>query len=218
MKKVCILIAGTLLLVAACTPETRTQQGGLYGAAGGAVAGAVIGQALGRDTEATLLGGALGAAVGGAGGAAVGRMMDNQERDMRQALAASEAAAVQREGNLLTVALKGDVSFPHNSATIQPGLQAELDRMAQIFEQYPQTIIRVEGHTDSVGTDAYNMDLSHRRALAVKNALVQRGVNAGRIQEMAFGKSQPIAPNDTEAGRQKNRRVEIKVAPSPEAT
>jgi outer membrane protein OmpA-like peptidoglycan-associated protein len=217
MKRVIVLIAGILLLVTACSPQTKTQQGGLYGAAGGAIAGAVIGQAIGRDTKATLLGSAIGAAVGGAGGAGVGRMMDNQEREMRQALAASEAAAVQREGNLLTVALKGDVTFPTNSATIQPGLLTELDRIAQVLMNYQQTVIRVEGHTDSVGSDSYNMDLSHRRALAVKNVLMQRGIDASRIQEVGFGKSQPIAGNDTEAGRQKNRRVEIKVAPSPEA-
>jgi outer membrane protein OmpA-like peptidoglycan-associated protein len=218
MKRVNVLIAGSLLLAtAACAPQTNTQKGGLYGAAGGAVAGAMLGQAIGRATEATLLGGAIGAAIGGAGGAGVGRMMDNQERDMRQALAASDAAAVQREGNLLTVALKGDVTFPNNSATIQPGLLAELDRIAQVLRNYPQTMIRVEGHTDSIGSETYNLDLSQRRAMAVKSALVQRGIGAGRIQEMGFGKSQPVAANDTEAGRQRNRRVEIKVAPSPEA-
>jgi outer membrane protein OmpA-like peptidoglycan-associated protein len=214
MKRIFVLLAGAALLLAACAPQTQTQRGGLYGATGGAVAGAVLGQAIGHDTEATLLGGAIGAAIGGAGGTAVGRMMDNQERDMRQALGASEAAAVQREGNLLTVALKGDVSFAHNSATINPGLYAELDRITQVLRQYPQTVIRVEGHTDSAGTEAYNMDLSHRRAQAVKNALVQRGVDLSRVQVLAFGESLPVASNDTEAGRQKNRRVEIKVAPS----
>jgi hypothetical protein len=104
------LIVEALLLVVACSPQTKTQQGGLYGAAGGAVAGAVIGQAIGRDIKATLLGSTIGAAVVGAGGAGVGKMMDNQEREMRQAFAASEAAEVQREGNLLTVALKEDVT------------------------------------------------------------------------------------------------------------
>ncbi|MEJ2033265.1 MAG: OmpA family protein [Deltaproteobacteria bacterium] len=215
MKRVIfVLITGSFLLVAACTPQTKTQKGGLYGAAGGALAGAVIGQAVGHDTKATLLGSAIGAAVGGAGGAAVGRMMDNQEREMRQALAASDAAAVEREGNLLTVALKGDVSFSPNSASIQPGLRSELDRIAQVLREYPQTVIRVEGHTDSAGSDSYNMDLSLRRARAVKNALVQRGIDANRIQEVGLGESQPVATNDTKAGRQKNRRVEIRIAPS----
>lgn len=217
MKKINVLVAGSLLLFTACAPQTDTQKGGLYGAGGGAVAGAILGQAIGHNTKATLLGSAIGAAIGGAGGAGVGRMMDNQERDMRQALAASDAAAVQREGNLLTIALKGDVTFPNNSAAIKPGLYSELDRIAQVMNNYPQTMIRVEGYTDSVGSEAYNMNLSQRRATAVKNALVQRGISESRIEAVGFGKSQPIATNDTEAGRQKNRRVEIKVAPSPAA-
>lgn len=213
MKRILVLLIGAAFLTA-CNPQTNTQKGGLYGAGGGAVAGAVVGQAIGHSTKATLLGGVLGAAIGGAGGAAVGRMMDNQERDMRQALAASNNAAVQREGNLLTVALKGDLTFDHDSATIKPGLNSELDRIAQVLRQYPQTVIRVEGYTDNTGTKAYNMDLSHRRALAVKNALVDRGVDPSRIQAIAFGESLPVATNDTEAGRQMNRRVDIKVAPS----
>jgi outer membrane protein OmpA-like peptidoglycan-associated protein len=217
MKRVIVMVMAAAMLMTACTPQTNTGKGALFGATGGAVAGALIGQAIGRNTESTLIGGAIGAAVGGGGGAAVGKMMDNQEKEMREALAASEAAAVQREGNLLTIALKGDVTFPTNSATIQPGLQSELDRIAHVLRNYPETMIQVEGHTDSVGSDSYNMDLSHRRALAVKNVLMQRGIDASRIQEVGFGKSQPIAGNDTEAGRQKNRRVEIKVAPSPEA-
>ncbi|MDA8163521.1 MAG: OmpA family protein [Desulfobacteraceae bacterium] len=215
MKRALVILAGAALLLAACAPQTKTQQGGLYGAGGGAVAGAVLGQAIGRSTEATLLGGAIGAALGGAGGAAVGRMMDNQERDMRDALARSNAAAVKREGNLLTVALKGDFTFASNSAVLNPGVYPELDRIAKVLTEYPQTVIRVEGHTDSTGTEAYNMELSDRRAQAVKNALVQRGVDPSRVQALAFGESQPIASNDTEAGRQKNRRVEIRIAPSP---
>ena len=103
MKKALCLILFIALLMPGCAMETKTQKGATYGAAGGAVAGALLGQAIGRDSEATLWGAAIGAAVGGGAGAGVGRMMDNQERDMRQALAASEAASVRREGNLLQV-------------------------------------------------------------------------------------------------------------------
>ena len=110
MKKtalsVSLCISLGVLLLAGCAvpqPQTKTQKGGLYGAAGGAAAGAVIGQVIGRDTKGTLIGAAIGAAVGGLGGAGVGRMMDNQEREMRDALASSEAAAVSREGNLLEI-------------------------------------------------------------------------------------------------------------------
>jgi len=211
--KIASLLLFVFVLVACAAPQTKTQKGGVYGAAGGAAAGAIIGQVIGGDTEATLWGAAIGAAVGGLGGAGIGKMMDNQEQDMRQALATSEAAAVRREGNLLAVTFKGDVTFDTNSAVVKPGLYAEIDRVAGVLTQYPQTLIRVEGHTDSVGTEAYNMDLSFRRANSVRDLLVQRGVTMSRIQPVGFGETMPVATNDTEAGRQLNRRVEIKIAP-----
>ena len=207
------LLVFIFVLVACATPQTKTEKGAVYGAAGGAAAGAIIGQVIGRDTQGTLWGAAIGAAVGGLGGAGVGRMMDNQERDMREALAASEAAAIRREGNLLAVTFKGDVTFDTNSTVVKPGLYTEIDRVAGVLTRYPETLIRVEGHTDSVGSEEYNMDLSFRRANSVRDLLVQRGVNISRIQTVGFGETMPVATNATEAGRQLNRRVEIKVAP-----
>lgn len=201
------------LLGGCAAPQTKTQQGGLYGAAGGAVAGAVIGQVIGRDTQGTLIGTAIGAAVGGVGGAAVGRMMDNQEKDMRDVLADSDAAAVSREGDLLAVTFKGDVTFDTNSAVVRPGLYSEINRVADVLKQYPETVIRAEGHTDSVGAEEYNMDLSFRRANAVYALLTQRGIADNRIEVVGYGESTPVATNNTEAGRQMNRRVELKIAP-----
>ncbi len=212
-KAVCVGLI-CLLPLAGCATQTKTQKGATYGAMGGAAAGAILGQAIGHDTEATLWGAAIGAALGGATGAGVGKMMDAQEQQMRQALASSDAAAVRREGNLLAVILKGDVTFDTNSTVIKPGLYSEIDRIANVMVQYPNTLIRVEGHTDNTGSEAYNMELSERRAQSVKNLLVQRGVAASRIQVVGFGESMPIASNDTEAGRQMNRRVEIKIAPN----
>lgn len=205
-----------IVFLAGCAQNgtmTKSQTGGLVGATGGAVAGAILGQAIGHDTKGTLIGAAIGAAIGGAGGYGVGKMMDNQERDMRQALETSEAAAVSREGNLLSVTFKGDVTFDTNSATVRPGLYAEINRVAGVLNQYPQTLIRVEGHTDNVGSDDYNMKLSQRRANTVKLLLTQRGVAAGRIETIGYGETMPVATNNTEVGRQMNRRVEIKIAP-----
>jgi outer membrane protein OmpA-like peptidoglycan-associated protein len=201
------------LLIGCAAPQTKTGQGAVYGTAGGAAAGAVLGQVIAHDTKGTLIGAAIGAAIGGLGGAGVGKMMDNQERDMRAALASSEAAAVSREGNLLAVTFKGDVTFDTNSVVVRPGLYSELDRVARVMNQYPNTLIRVEGHTDSKGSNEYNMDLSNRRANAVRNLLVQRGIAGSRIEVVGFGETMPVASNTTEAGRQKNRRVEIKIAP-----
>ena len=133
---------------------------------------------------------------------------------MRDALAASDAAAVRREGDLLAISLKGDVTFDHDSATVRPGLYSEIDRIANVLIKYPQTVIRVEGHTDSTGSEGYNMDLSQRRADSVKNLIVQRGLSTARIETMPYGETMPVADNSTETGRAMNRRVEIKVAPT----
>ena len=214
MNKTIICIFLFVLILAGCAaPQTKTEKGALYGAAGGAAAGAIVGQVVGHNTKSTLIGSAIGAAVGGLGGAGVGRMMDNQEKDMRNALASSEAASVSREGNLLAVTFKGDVTFDTNSTVVRPGLQSELDRVAGVMNQYPNTLVRVEGHTDSKGSDEYNMDLSNRRALAVKNLVAQRGIADSRLDVVGYGETMPVATNDTAAGRQKNRRVEIKIAP-----
>lgn len=129
-KIICQIIVLTFLL-SGCALQTNTEKGATYGAAGGAVAGALLGQAIGRDTEATLWGTAIGAALGGATGAGVGRMMDNQEREMRQALATSEAAAVRREGNLLAIVLKGDLTFDtlhHSQAWLAQGVGPDRQR------------------------------------------------------------------------------------------
>jgi outer membrane protein OmpA-like peptidoglycan-associated protein len=209
-----------ILILAGCAETgtmTKSEQGGIFGAAGGAVVGAILGQAIGHNTQSTLIGAAIGAAAGGAGGYGVGRMMDNQEKEMREALAKSEAAAVTREGNLLSVTFKGDVTFDTNSTEVRQELYTEINRVAQVLNQYPDTLIRVEGHTDSKGSDPYNMDLSRRRAQTVKTLLVMRGVADSRIEVVGFGKTMPVASNDTEAGRQMNRRVEIKIAPKTQA-
>lgn len=214
MNKLIYFIMICFLWLSACAPlQTNTQKGGAYGAGGGAAIGAILGQVIGHDTEATLWGAAIGAALGGATGAGVGQMMDNQERDMREALAASEAAAVRREGNLLAITLKGDLTFDTNSTVVRSGLYQELDRIANVLVQYPQTLLRIEGHTDSTGSETYNQDLSERRANNVRNLLSQRGIAYGKIEVIGLGEAMPIATNETEAGRQLNRRVEIKVTP-----
>ncbi|MDR2861529.1 MAG: OmpA family protein [Syntrophobacterales bacterium] len=212
MKKAGIVIVLSVFLLTGCLAN-RTQQGAVWGTVGGAAAGAIAGQAIGGNTKSTLLGAAIGAAIGGIGGAAIGAMMDQQERAMQEALAYSNAAAVAREGNLLSVTFKGDVAFDTNSATVKPGFHSEINRVATVLNQYPNTVMRIEGHTDNVGAEAYNMDLSIRRANAVKTMLVQRGVADGRMEVLGFGPSMPVANNNTEAGRQMNRRVEIRIAP-----
>ena len=206
MKKICTFgLIVTLLLGSGCAMQSNT--------GGGAAAGAILGQIIGGNTKSTLIGTAAGAVIGGLAGTGIGTMMDRQENDMRQALANSQAVAVQREGNALALTFKSDFTFDVNSTSIRPGLYTELDRVAQVLSAYPQTTILVAGHTDSTGSESYNQQLSERRAQSVKNALVQRGVDASRVQAIGYGESSPIADNSTESGRQQNRRVEVRINP-----
>ena len=178
MKKILVVVLAAAVLATGCAaPQTKTGKGAIYGTAGGAAAGALAGQLIGRDTKGTLIGAAVGAAVGGLAGAGIGNYMDKQEAQLNQALGQSQAAQVTREGNLLAITLKGDVTFDTNSTAVRPGLYNEIDRIAQVMVQYPETQILVQGHTDSMGDAAYNQTLSERRAEAVKNLLIQRGVS-----------------------------------------
>ena len=214
MKKITILaLVATLMLGSGCAMQTNTGKGAAYGTAGGAAAGALLGQIIGGNTKATLIGAGAGALIGGLAGTGIGTMMDKQENDMRQALANSEAVAIQRQGDALALTFKSDFTFAVNSSNIQPGLYPELDRVARVLSSYPQTTILIAGHTDSTGSESYNQQLSQRRADSVKNALIQRGVAADRISAVGYGESSPIADNNTEYGRQQNRRVEVRINP-----
>ena len=147
---------------------------------------------------------------------------------MRKALADSEAASIQRENqvlaqaessstkkslDVLTVTFKSDFLFSVNSSTLLPGAFDELDRVANVLNQYPESTIRISGHTDSTGSDDHNQKLSELRAQSVKNALKGMGVDPARMTIIGYGESKPIASNATEAGRLQNRRVEIRIIP-----
>ncbi len=213
MKKIALIVFMiTTMLVSGCATDTRTKKGSIVGAALGTAVGAGVGYAVGGKKGAAI-GAGSGMVLGGLSGGAVGRYMDNQEREMRQALANAEAASIQREQEALAVSFKSDVLFDFGSAILKPGAYNELDRVARVLNRYPQTRIHIEGHTDNSGTETYNLDLSRRRADAVKNALVARGVDSSRLVTFGFGEAQPVASNKTVAGRQMNRRVKIVIAP-----
>ena len=142
--------------------------------------------------------------------------MDQLEKDLRDALAASKAASVSREGDHLAVTFQGDVTFDKGSAIVKPSLHAEISRIAHVLAQYPKAIIRVEGHTDSQGSADNNIKLSLERAKSVRDLLFKQGVGYRWIEVAGYGETRPIAGNDTEAGRERNRRVEIMVFPQSE--
>lgn len=213
MKRWLILSLVVMVTWGCAPPANRTQQGAMIGTGVGAAAGAGLGQAIGGNTQSTLIGAGIGALVGGVAGGSIGRYMDNQEAALRQQFAASEAANVQRNANMLAVTFKSDVLFDVDSATLKPGAYNEINRVTNVLNQYPQTRIQVAGHTDNTGSEEHNQALSERRAASVKNALIDQGVSASRITTVGFGEMQPIASNYTAEGRQLNRRVVITIAP-----
>ncbi len=220
MRRVMTTLTAIALVTAGCAspgyyPQqpSKAQQGTLLGAGVGAATGAALGAAIGGSGKTALLGAAAGALAGGLAGGMIGSYMDRQEQELRQAFANVEAASIQREQNILAVTFKADVLFDYNSAVLKPGAYSEIDRVARVLVNYPQTRIRVEGHTDSTGSEQYNQVLSEQRARAVRDALIQRGVDPRRVEVIGFGESRPIATNNTEAGRQMNRRVSIVIIP-----
>lgn len=213
MKRMLTGILLTSLMVGGCAEMSKTTKGTAIGTGAGAAIGAGLGQLIGGDTTSTLIGAGAGAVAGGLSGGLIGNYMDKQEAAMRQQLAESEAISVQRQGNNLALNFKSDMVFDTGSADVKGASAADLQQVAKIMNDYPQTRVMVAGHTDSVGSNESNQKLSERRANAVKNLLVNNGVNANRIVAKGYGETQPIASNDTAAGRQQNRRVKITIEP-----
>ncbi|MEF8823630.1 MAG: OmpA family protein [Desulfohalobiaceae bacterium] len=202
---VCAFLSAILL---GCAGANRQQTGTGIGAATGAGIGAILGQAIGRDTKGTLIGAGAGAIVGAIAGNQVGRYMDQQEREMRQALDQQEQASIRREREILQATFDEDLFFDFDSSRLKAGGLRELDRVADVLTKYRKTTILVEGHTDKSGPEEYNRKLSERRAEAVQNALVQRGVIEERIKAVGYGETQPVSSDPAQ-----NRRVELYIKP-----
>ena len=214
------ILAGTaalsLLATGACvtdpnTGERRVSTTGAIAGVAGAVGGYLLGDLIGGRNDRTER--IIGAGLGAVAGAAIGTYMDQQQQELERATAGTDTEVI-REGDNLYLQMPGSVAeFDVDSAQIRPIFQRTLDQIAQTLINYPNTYVDVYGHTDSQGSDAYNLSLSQRRAQAVADYLVSRGVNRARIATQGFGESQPIASNATPEGRQQNRRVEIRIVP-----
>ena len=211
-KSLILALVTTFALACATTDSStapnenkKTKRGATIGAVAGAIAGAIIGNQSGNNRTGAVVGAAAGAVVGGA----IGRRMDKQAEELKQ-IEGVEVEHAPGTGEI-DVRLTSDILFDFNSAALRPQSRDTLNDLASNFSQYPDNRIVVEGHTDSVGGDAYNQRLSEQRAGAVADYLIDRGVPADNVIVYGYGEVRPKASNDTAEGRQLNRRVEIRI-------
>lgn len=190
--------------IAACASLGRKEKGAIIGATAGGIAGGVIG----NQTGSTARGAIIGAAVGGAIGAVIGHQMDQQAKELQQDI---PGATVARVGEGIAVTFASGLLYDFDSDVVRAEAAQNLRNLAASLNKYPNTDLLIVGHTDSVGTNDYNQGLSQRRASAAASYLAAQGVNSGRLRSVGRGEAEPIASNDTEGGRQQNRRVEIAI-------
>lgn len=193
----------------ACASMSNKERGAVIGAGTGAAVGGVIG----NNTGSTARGAIIGAVIGGAAGAVIGHQMDQQAKELDQSI---PGAKVERVGEGIQVTFESGLLFDFDSDRIRPDAAANFQELARSLNKFGNSNLLIVGHTDSQGDDAYNMSLSQRRALAASAYLQSQGVPASRISTSGRGESEPVATNDTEAGKQLNRRVEVAIYASPE--
>ncbi|HWH83300.1 MAG TPA: OmpA family protein [Burkholderiaceae bacterium] len=197
---------GVVLSLAACADMSEREKGTAVGAGVGAGVGAVIGSATGgRAGTGAVIGGALGAVAGNLWS----KRMEDRRNAMEQSTRGTGVEVSRTEDNQLKLNIPNDISFDTGSAAIKPPLRAVLDPFAGGLRDDPSARLLIVGHTDSTGPDAVNNPLSLERAQSVRDYLVSRGVAAGRVETAGRGDREPVASNANDAGRAKNRRVEI---------
>ncbi|MFC5607303.1 OmpA family protein [Variovorax soli] len=209
MKKFALSIVAAGVLLGGCADMSQTQKSTGIGAGAGALAGAAIGSLTGGDRGAIAAGAAIGAAVGAGGGYLWSQRMENQKKQMEQATQGTGVAVTQTPNNELKLQIPSDVSFDTGRADIKPNFQPILDQFASGLRNNPNAEVRIIGHTDNTGTDAINNPLSIQRAAATRDYLIARGVRSNAFNIDGMGSRQPVADNNSAAGRAQNRRVEI---------
>lgn len=205
-----LFISGSLLLTSceAVQNANNQQKGTAIGTAAGAVLGGVLGNNIGKGGN-TALGAVLGGVIGGVAGNVIGNKMDKQAKEIKDTLPGAE---VERVGEGIKITLKENVvNFGFDSSNLAETAKSNLDKLATVLANNPDTNISIYGYTDSKGADAYNLSLSDRRAAAVRSYLSSKGVAASRMVTKGMGEADPVATNDTDAGRAQNRRVEFAI-------
>lgn len=213
---VALSLLGACMTTDPYTGEQQTSKA-TKGALGGAIVGAIVGALTNTsDANQTQRNALLGAGIGALAGAGIGQYMDDQETVLRTRLEGS-GVGVTRVGDDIILNMPGNVTFDTDQDAIKSNFYEVLSSVALVLEEYEQTYVDVLGHTDAIGSDAHNDDLSQRRAGSVANYLSSQGVIRDRMTVRGYGKRMPIADNSTAAGRQQNRRVEIRIVPYTES-
>jgi outer membrane protein OmpA-like peptidoglycan-associated protein len=195
----------TSLAAGGCsTLQTNKEKGAVIGAAVGGVAGGAIGNANGSTAKGAI----IGATVGGVVGAVIGHQMDQQAKELDQNI---PGAVVERVGEGIQVTFESGLLFDFDSDVVKAEAAQNLRNLSTSLDKYPNTDLLVVGHTDAVGSDTYNQELSERRARSTALYLVSQGVDADRLRTVGRGEVEPVVTNDTDAGRSQNRRVEVAI-------
>jgi len=195
-----VLVAG--LILSGCASMNKTTKGAAIGTAAGGAVGAVIGKASGN----TALGAIIGAAVGGTTGAIIGKKMDKQAEEIKSKV---PDAKVERVGEGIVVEFASNVLFGFDRSDLSADAKTNLDKLVVVLNEYVDTNIEIQGHTDDKGTETYNQTLSEKRAKTVSDYLVNKAITSSRITVKGFGETVPKYDNSTEDGRAQNRRVEF---------
>jgi outer membrane protein OmpA-like peptidoglycan-associated protein len=205
---IALLLASTLV-VSGCSNWSNTARGAVIGTGAGAAAGAVIGKTLGNTAAGAL----AGAAVGGSVGAIIGRNMDRKAERLEREM---DGVTIQRVEEGIAVSFDSGLLFGFDSADLRETSKENLRKLAAIMAEDNDTNLMIVGHTDSIGDENYNLGLSERRARSAASYLIEQGIASNRVQIEGRGEYEPIADNETEAGRQENRRVEVAIFASEE--
>ncbi len=198
-----ILLIGSLVATG-CSSLSNTEKGAAVGAGAGAAAGAAVGNAAGGTAEGAL----IGTVVGGTAGAVIGQRMDKKAEELDEEL---ENAEIARVGEGIKVTFDSGLLFDFDAANLRPAAKRDLADFSRSMEEFKDAQVLIVGHTDSKGSEAYNQDLSERRAASAAEYLVEQGTDTSRLNAVGRGESEPVVPNETAEGREQNRRVEVAI-------
>jgi outer membrane protein OmpA-like peptidoglycan-associated protein len=202
------LLVAVTLIISGCN-WSKAAQGAVVGTGGGAAIGAVVGKSLGN----TAAGAIAGAVVGGTVGTIIGQNMDRKARELENEM---DGVKIQRVEEGIAISFDSGILFAFDSSTLRPEARENLRKLATILNRDQETVLLIVGHTDSRGDGDYNMRLSERRAIAAAEYMVSQGLSSDRVETVGRGETEAIDDNETESGRQTNRRVEVAIYASPE--